>query len=90
VHGDLGIRVAAPQVVAEPRSARGGQVVQADLLERETGAGQEGVDVAGDQTHPEEPTRVGAAGRAEPVRRQRRRRRRAVALMIELSSTANG
>src|SRR4029077_14369192 len=80
VHGDPAGRAGALQVAAEAGRAVGGQVVHADLVERPAVAGQEGVDVAGDQAGPEGPPpgrpRLAAAVPAgtEPVRRERRRR----------------
>ena len=68
VHGDPAGDARLLQVTAEAGRAVGGQVVHADLVERPAGAGQEGVDVAGDQTGPDEPdARRAAPAAAKPV-----------------------
>src|SRR5579875_954583 len=59
------------QVAAESGHTVGGQVMHADLVERPAGSGQEGMDVAGDQAHPEESdTRRAPPVAAEPVSRR--------------------
>ena len=74
VDGDLAGGVGLFQVAGEARCAVGGQVMHPDLIERPTGAGQEGVDVAGDQTRPDEPDAGRAwSAAAQPVSRQCRR-----------------
>ena len=89
------IRPAVPdllQVAAEAGRAVGGQVVHADLVERPAGAGQEGVDVAGDQARPRRTRRAsGAAGsRLSQSAANAADAAVLVALMIELSRQANG
>ena len=92
IHGDLPGRAGLLQVAAEPGRAAGGQVVHADLVERPAGAGQEGVDVAGDQADPEESQRPPrpAAGALSQSAANAADAAVLVALMIELSRQANG
>ncbi len=80
------------QVAAEAGRAVGGQVVHADLVERPAGAGQEGVDVAGDQARSRRTRRASGRGRPRLSRSAASAAEAAVrvALMIELSRQANG
>ena len=64
VHGDVVAAAGLFQVTAKARRAVGGQIVHSDFVERPTGTVQEGVDVSGDQAHPEETRPGGADDRA--------------------------
>ena len=92
VHGDPAGGAGPLQIAAEAGRAVGGQVVHADLVERPAGAGQERVDVAGDQAHAEEPDPGSGARRPRLSQSAASAADAAVrvALMIELSRQANG
>ena len=77
MHGHPAVGPGLLEVAAEAGRAVGRQVVDADLVERPTRGGQEGVDVAGDQAGADEPDprrALPAAGQA--VGGQRRERGR--------------